>query len=48
MLVKLRYTNKGSTKGQHAPKGNIRSFAQDPENEIQLFKHFTIATRIIE
>jgi hypothetical protein len=29
MLVKLRYTNKGSTTCQHALKGNVVYFAQD-------------------
>jgi len=35
ILVKLRYTNKGSTIGQHAPKGNIVNFAQDLESAIK-------------
>jgi len=30
ILVKLRYTNKGSTTSQHTLKGNIVSFTQDP------------------
>jgi hypothetical protein len=32
----LRYSNKGSTTCQHVPKGNIVSFAQDPESAIKL------------
>jgi hypothetical protein len=35
ILVKLRYTNKGSTIGQHAPKGNIVNFAQDLKSAIK-------------
>jgi hypothetical protein len=30
ILVKLKYTNKGSTTCQHALKGNVVNFAQDP------------------
>jgi hypothetical protein len=36
ILVKLRYTNKGSTIGQHALKENVVSFAQNLENGIKL------------
>ncbi len=36
ILVKLRYTNKGSTTCQHALKRNVVSFAQDPESAIKL------------
>jgi len=35
ILVKLRYTNKGSTT-QHTLKGNVVSFAKDPESAIKL------------
>jgi len=36
ILVKLRYTNKGSTIGQHALKGNVVSFRQDPKSVVKL------------
>ncbi len=35
-LVKLRYTNKRSTTSQHALKGNVVNFAQDPQRAIKL------------
>jgi hypothetical protein len=38
ILVKLKYTNKGSTTGQHALKGNVVSFAQDLECAVKLLK----------
>jgi hypothetical protein len=36
ILVKLRYTNKGSTTNQHAFKKNVVSFAQNLESAIKL------------
>jgi hypothetical protein len=36
ILVKLRYINKGNTIGQHAFKGNVVSFAQDPKSAVKL------------
>jgi hypothetical protein len=36
ILVKLRYTNKGKTIGQHAFKGNVVKFAQDPKSVVKL------------
>jgi hypothetical protein len=36
ILVKLRYTNKWSTIGQHALKINVVSFAQDFESAVKL------------
>jgi hypothetical protein len=36
ILIKLRYTNKGRTTCQHALKGNIINFAQNPESAIKL------------
>jgi hypothetical protein len=36
ILVKLRYTNKGSTTCQHALKGNVVNFAQDLESVVKL------------
>jgi hypothetical protein len=36
ILIKLRYTNKGRTISQHALKGNIVKFAQNPKSAIKL------------
>jgi hypothetical protein len=43
ILVKLRYTNKGSTTCQHVPKGNIVNFAQDLESAIKLLNPLTLS-----
>jgi hypothetical protein len=36
MLIKLRYSNKEGKTSQHALKGNVVSFSQDPESVIKL------------
>jgi hypothetical protein len=36
ILVKLRYINKGGITCQHAFKGNITSFVQNPKSAIKL------------
>jgi hypothetical protein len=43
ILVKLRYTNKGSTTCQHAFKGNVVSFAQDPKNVIKVLNTLSLS-----
>jgi hypothetical protein len=36
ILIKLRFSNKGRKIGQHALKGNVVNFSQDPESVIKL------------
>jgi hypothetical protein len=36
ILVKLRFSNKGGKTSQHALKGNVVSFSQDPKSVIKL------------
>jgi hypothetical protein len=36
ILIKLRYSNKGGKTSQHALKGNVISFSQNPESAIKL------------
>jgi hypothetical protein len=43
ILVKLRYTNKGSTTCQHAFKGNVVNFAQDPKNVIKVLNTLSLS-----
>jgi hypothetical protein len=44
ILVKLRYTNKGRTIGQHTLKGNIVSFTQNLESAIKLLNTIVLNT----
>jgi hypothetical protein len=36
ILIKLKYTNKARTTCQHALKGNIVNFSQNPKSAIKL------------
>jgi len=35
ILIKLRYSNKGGNIRQHALKGNVVNFSQDPESVVK-------------
>jgi len=43
ILFKLKYTNKGVIKGQHAFKGNVVSFAQDHEHAIEILNELPLS-----
>ncbi len=45
ILFKLRYTNKGGIIQQHAFKGNVLSFAQDPEHAIKLLGELQLSLK---